>query len=87
MPVSCPNQIRGNFELNISIGVGFNLSNEHPTDCLNKILRERNLPEWTSEIFIAKFMNNFEAILLKLNTNPTDLKQFLDEFQENWMHK
>ena len=51
----------------VKIGIGFNLSNSHPTECLNKILNEHNLPEWKREKFIAKFMNQFEDCFMKIN--------------------
>jgi hypothetical protein len=63
--------------------VGFNLNNEHPTISLNKILNENDLPSWTSEEFIARFMNQFEIFLPKL----IEGSEFLDEIKNNWMHE
>jgi len=70
----------------VKIGVGFNLNNEHPTSCLNKILLERGFPTWSSEEFVAKFLNHFEIYISRL-TEPNGVDDFLNEFKENWMHK
>ena len=69
--------------------MGVNLSNQHPTECLNKIFREHQLPEWSSEELIAKIMNNFEANFnfLAQSFNPNSLKSFLNECESNWIHK
>lgn len=76
------------YQQNIKIGVGFNLSNEHPTDCLNLELRKLKLNEWTNEQFIAKFLNEFEQILTKISSlMPSDINMFLNEYQDNWLHK
>jgi biotin-(acetyl-CoA carboxylase) ligase len=64
-------------------GVGFNVNNEHPTISLNKILKENNLPTWTIEEFIARFMNQFEKFLPML----TEGSKFLTEVENNWMHE
>jgi biotin-(acetyl-CoA carboxylase) ligase len=64
-------------------GVGFNVNNEHPTISLNKILKENNLPTWTIEEFIARFMNQFEKFLPMLIEGST----FLTEVENNWMHE
>lgn len=66
------------------IGIGFNLNNEHPTECLNKILRENGLPEWKSEMFIAKFLNEFYDCFQKINSN---VNEFIKDFQSNWLHE
>ena len=63
-------------------GVGLNVSNQYPTVCLNKILKENDLPEWTIEEFIGRFMNQFEANLKLLGKS-----EFLDEVQKNWIHQ
>lgn len=66
-----------------------NLSNQRPTECLNQIFRERNLPEWSNETFLAKFMNQFEVafdMLAKANTQQ-QLAVFLTECENNWIHK
>lgn len=68
--------------------MGVNLSNQHPTECLNKVFREHDLPEWSSEELIAKFMNNFEEnFKLLAQPNPNSLKLFLTECEANWIHK
>jgi len=69
----------------VKIGVGFNLSNSHPTECLNKILNEHNLPEWKREKFIAKFMNQFEDCFMKIN-KTNNLNEFINDFQKYWLH-
>ena len=71
--------------LGVKIGVGFNINNEHPTECLNRILREKGLSEWTNEIFLAKFLNHFEPLVEQLKT-PHGFKSVLDGYQENWLH-
>lgn len=70
----------------VKIGIGFNLNNEHPTECLNKILKERNMTSWTPEMFIARFLNHFEVLIEQL-TDPSGLEPFLVEFQDVWMHR
>ena len=60
------------------------MDNTHPTECLNKILRENNLTEWRREHLIAKFLNQFDIYYNMINTN---LNQFIEEFQNNWLHK
>lgn len=67
-------------------GVGLNVSNRHPTVCLNKIMAEHGLPEWSIEEFIARFTNHFEMLLPKLTHSPT-VTDFLTEVQNNWLHK
>jgi len=70
----------------LKIGVGFNLNNEYPTNCLNKILLEKGFPIWSPEEFVAKFLNHFELYISQL-TEPNGVDEFLSEFKENWMHK
>jgi len=69
----------------VKIGLGLNISNEKPTDCLNRILRENGLIEWTIEQFLAKFLNHFEPLVEQLKT-PHGFKLVLDGYQENWLH-
>lgn len=64
--------------------MGFNLNNEHPTECLNRILRENKLSEWRPEIFIAKFLNEFDDCFQKINLN---LNQFIEDYQSHWLHR
>jgi hypothetical protein len=42
---------------------------------LNKILKENNLPTWTIEEFIARFMNQFEKFLPMLIEGSTFLTE------------
>ena len=73
-------------EIFLKIGVGLNVSNQHPTVCLNRVMTEHSLPEWTIEEFIARFANQFESLLPKL-THASSLNDFLAEVQHNWLHK
>jgi biotin-(acetyl-CoA carboxylase) ligase len=74
-------------QVNVKIGVGLNLNNAHPTECLNKVLREANLTEWSNEIFIAKFMNHFEENLKTLaKPNEKSLKNFISLLEKHWLH-
>jgi biotin-(acetyl-CoA carboxylase) ligase len=76
-------------EINAKLGVGFNLDNQHPTQCLNRILKDTfdHVEPWTFEQFIAKFLNNFEKQLKQLSSNKVDnLNDFIEEYQNNWLH-
>jgi biotin--protein ligase len=75
--------------IQIKIGVGFNLSNQHPTESLNKILRANGMPEWSSELFLARFLTHFEHCvhLLDNSARPEALHEFLNDFQDHWMHR
>jgi biotin--protein ligase len=80
--------VMGNL-VNVKIGVGFNIDNEHPTECLNKVLRDRGLSAaWTCEMFVARFMNSFEQLLTLLATsNSFSVAEFCSLFQNDWLHK
>lgn len=47
------------------------------------------MTEWSTEMFLAKFMNNFEEYvdLLGHSNTPDSLNKFLSDFQNNWIHK
>jgi biotin--protein ligase len=71
--------------LGVKIGVGLNINNKEPTDCLNRILRERKLTEWTIETFLAEFLKHFEILIEQLKT-PHGINYVLSAYQENWKH-
>jgi biotin--protein ligase len=71
--------------LSVKIGVGFNINNQHPTECLNRILREKGLSEWSNELFLAKFLNNLEPLVEQLKT-VNGFNRVLNDYQENWLH-
>ena len=71
--------------LSVKIGVGFNINNQHPTECLNRILREKGLGEWSNELFLAKFLNNLEPLVEQLKT-VNGFNRVLNDYQENWLH-
>ncbi len=72
---------------NVKIGVGFNLNNEHPSgECLNSKLRKLNRREWQPEEFVAKVLNEFEAVIHELSVCRS-LDRFLDDYKAHWIHK
>jgi biotin--protein ligase len=71
--------------LRVKIGVGFNVNNQEPTDCLNRILRERGLPEWSIEKFLAKCLNNLKPLIEQLEIE-NGITSVLNDYQENWLH-
>ncbi|CAF0989299.1 unnamed protein product [Brachionus calyciflorus] len=75
-------------QIGLKIGIGFNLDNEHPTECLNSILKEKNLPFCSQEVFLANFFNNFENCLNLLSESTfNSLLKFTIDFQDNWIHQ
>ena len=76
-------------KIQVKLGVGFNISNQHPTECLNRILAANGLSEWPRELFLARFLNKFDAYVNQLGNvrDPTALPRFLAEFEQHWIHK
>ncbi|KAF7489420.1 Biotin--protein ligase [Sarcoptes scabiei] len=77
--------------INIQIGIGVNVSNQHPTICLDDIIQNYNeihpddaLKKISREEMIAKILNNFERLYLKLlNNEIEDIKRL---YCQNWIH-
>ncbi|RNA11303.1 biotin-- ligase [Brachionus plicatilis] len=75
-------------QIGLKIGIGFNLDNQHPTVCLNSILRGKKLPECSQEVFMANFFNFFESYVSLLSQpNFNSWLKFSADFQENWIHQ
>lgn len=74
-------------EITALIGVGINLDNTEPTDCINRILCE----EIGSDIRIRKeqlipaVINNFRNSVSQLKTEK-DFQQLKEMYTEKWMH-
>lgn len=75
-------------QIGLKIGIGFNLNNQHPTKCLNSILREKKLPECSQEVFLANFLNFFESYISLLSeASFNSWLKFSSDFQQNWIHQ
>lgn len=75
-------------QIGLKIGIGFNLNNQHPTECLNSILKEKKLPECSQEVFLANFFNFFESYIFLLSENTfNSWLKFSADFQQNWIHQ
>jgi biotin--protein ligase len=72
--------------LTAQIGIGVNIDNDHPTLCLNSILKELNLEKFTVEKFISKCLNRFEYQIDKLRYG-LNLEQFTKNYEQHWIHR
>lgn len=79
--------------INVHIGIGVNVSNHHPSVCLNDLINHYNneqtnetekIPLMSKEEVIAKVLNNFERLYkYLLNNNLEEIKRL---YCENWIH-
>lgn len=71
------------------IGIGINVSNEEPTDCLNAILeRDAGIPrnKVTIEQVIGRVIKEFNDILLLITKYPDSFDFVKKQYEERWMH-
>lgn len=79
--------------VNVQIGIGFNLSNGHPSVCLDDIIQQYNssqlegspkLERITKETLIARILNQFELLLAMLEEGRvSEIKQL---YLSSWIH-
>lgn len=80
-----------NDNFSIIIGLGVNISNEEPTNCVNRLIREHNanhggtgLEEITIEEALANTMNHLESLVQLFNAKGVEV--FKNEYYGCWMH-
>lgn len=81
-------------KLTCNIGMGVNLSNEHPTVCINKVIEEWNcshsgnnpLVPISRETYFARTFNFIESFIEKMDS-PAGWKTISDLYHKYWLHK
>jgi len=75
----------------ITIGLGVNVSNEKPTDCLNSLVRGYNaahgeqLPELEIEDVMAGTLNEIESLVKSFQKDGVEM--FKREYYKYWLHE
>ncbi|CAG7821637.1 unnamed protein product [Allacma fusca] len=66
----------------VLIGIGINVSNDHPTLCLNSVVGEGN--QLTPATLVAKCLSQMEVLLEQIENGG--LTSILNMYTENWLH-
>jgi len=78
----------------VNIGIGINVSNNHPTVCLSSLMchtvtsalenDKKGKSPIRVETVIAKTLTKFEELLEKIEKEPVE--RILELYQQNWIH-
>eukprot|EP01083_Nonionella_stella_P225395 801348_1 len=74
--------LNGVFE--VVIGTGINVSNAHPTTCLNSLAGLRPDVRFTREEYLADILTQFESAIELFEKEG--FAPFLDDYLANWLH-
>lgn len=75
----------------VTIGLGVNLNNEKPTECLNSLIQQHNarnccaLPELSMEEALAETINSIEFLVDLFQEKGVE--EFKKEYYTYWMHR
>jgi biotin-[acetyl-CoA-carboxylase] ligase BirA-like protein len=73
-------------QMTFNVGLGFNLSNDKPTMCLNGLLAEHGQSLMSRETFFAQVFNVLEGFLQDLE-RPNGLEDILGLYHKYWLHQ